>query len=225
MKQINNVSNTKLAFAMLVVLGCSADASALCPFNTSLDTALNFCTDANNAFGPFTRAMTAKCTTNGNGGACTNTVNVYYNGSNTNGTAVAVQRWGKALAQNIRGTADCPLGSIRSANYDNRCVESTSQYGTEVYGPFAQNWIDTCRAAPISGGNACYLNRWAATIYTSVRTKLTPTGPNWTLPMPNGYPSSDWCVCRNIGTSPHIGWDLDSHSASAGSNSARLASA
>ena len=208
MKKMTDVSSTKLALALIAAMSFSGAASALCPWNTSYDSGLNFCTDSNNAYGPFTRAMTTKCTNDGNGTACTNTVNVYYNGTNTTGTAVPVQRWGKALAQSIRGTADCPLGSIRSASYDNRCVESTSQYGTEVYGVFAQNWIDACRATPISGGNACYLNRWAASIYTSVRTKVTPAGPNWTLPMPNGYPSSDWCVCRNIGTSPHIGWDL-----------------
>jgi len=211
MKKRNNVTSTKLALAVLAALGYSGAASALCPWNTSYDSGLNFCTDANNAFGPFTRAMTTTCTTNGNGSACTGTVNVYYNGTSTTGTAVPVQRWSKTLAQSIRGTADCPLGSIRSANYDNRCVESTSQFGTEVYGEFAQSWIDACRAAPISGGNACYLNRWAASIYTSVRTKLTPAGPNWALPIPNGFPSSDWCVCRNIGTSPHIGWDLVSN--------------
>jgi len=208
MKKQSDVASTKLALAFIAAISFSGTALALCPWNTSYDSGLNFCTDANNAYGPFTRAMTNKCTSDGNGSACTNTLNVYYNGTNTTGTAVLVQRWGKSLAQSIRGTADCPLGSTRSANYDNRCVEATSQFGTEVYGVFAQSWIDACRAAPISGGNACYLNRWAASIYTSVRTKLTPAGPNWALPMPNGYPSSDWCVCRNIGTTPHIGWDL-----------------
>ena len=203
----------KLALAALAVLSWSSGAHALCPWNTSYDSALNFCTDLNNAFGPFTRSMTAKCTADGNGNACTSTFSVYYNGTNTTGTAVAVQRWSKSLAQSIRGTADCPRGAIRSANYDNRCVESTTQFGTEVFGPFAQNWIDACRAPNIGGGNACSLNRWASSIYTSVRTALTPVGPNWKFPIPNGFPSSDWCVCRNIGTSPHIGWDLVSNAA------------
>jgi murein DD-endopeptidase MepM/ murein hydrolase activator NlpD len=27
-------------------------------------------------------------------------------------------------------------------------------------------------------------------------------------PMISGRPTSGWCVCRNVGTSPHIGWDL-----------------
>ncbi len=194
----------RLLCLLLLMIG-SAPALALCPWNTSMDDALGFCTDANNAFGPFTRGMTAQCTSTGGGTGCTNTVNVYYEGTNTTGIAVAVQRFSKDYARSLRGTADCPRGAVRSASYDNRCVEVTSQYGTEVYGPFAQNWIDKCRSATIGGGNACFLNRWGAGVYTSVRSSV---GPNWKLPMPSGSTTSNWCVCRNVGTSPHIGWDL-----------------
>jgi hypothetical protein len=198
---------TSVLLCAALGLALSTSASALCPWNTSYDSSLNFCTDANNAFGPFTRAMTTACTNGGNGSACTGTVNVFYNGTSTTGIAVPVQRWGKSLASSLRGTGTCPSGSVVSANYDGRCVESTTTFGTEVYGPFPQNYIDACRAAPISAGNACFLNRWSATVYSSVRTQVTPTA-NWKLPMPSGFTSSDWCVCRNIGTSPHIGWDL-----------------
>jgi hypothetical protein len=31
---------------------------------------------------------------------------------------------------------------------------------------------------------------------------------NYVNPMLTGVQTSDWCKCRNIGTSPHIGWDL-----------------
>lgn len=192
-------------YVLLSGMLLSPAAWALCPWNTSLDSGLGFCTDANNAFGPFTRAMTTECTARGGGPACTGLVNVYYNGTSTTGTAVGVQRWGKDFARSIRGTADCPRGATRSSSFDNRCVETTSANGTEVYGPFPQNWIDTCRSAAIGGGNACFLMRWSATVYNSVKSRV---GPAWRLPMPNGYTTSDWCVCRNIGTSPHIGWDL-----------------
>jgi hypothetical protein len=190
----------------------AAGASAACPWNTSYDTALNFCTDANNAFGPFTRAMTTACTNGGNGSACTGTVTVYFNGTNITGTAANVQRWGKTLTKNLRGTGTCPAGSILSANYDNHCVESTNAFGTEVYGPFSQAYVDKCLAQ--SNGTACYFNRWSASVYSSVKNALASAAPAWKLPLPSGYTSSDWCVCRNIGTSPHIGWDLVNNNAS-----------
>jgi hypothetical protein len=209
------VKVTTLLSAALA-LAFSSAASALCPWNTSFDSTLKFCTDANNAFGPFTRAMTTNCTNGGNGAACTGTVTVYYNGTNVTGTAVSVQRWGKSLATSLRGTGACPTGSIVSATYDGRCVESTTSFGTEVYGPFPQNYIDACRAAPISAGNACYLNRWAANVYNSVKNQVAPApaAANWKLPMPSGFTSSEWCVCRSFGSSPHIGWDLVNNAAS-----------
>jgi Peptidase family M23 len=201
--------------AILLSLGFSGSVEAVCPWNTSQDATLGFCVDANNAFGPFTRAMTSKCTTQGGGPACTDLKTVYYNGTNVTGIAVGVQRFGKTFASNLRGTAACPLGAVKSANYDNRCVESTSQFGTEVYGPFPQNWIDACRAAPISGGNSCFLNRWTATVYNSVRSQVA--SPAWRLPIPNGFTTSDWCVCRDQipnASSPHIGWDIVNNASS-----------
>lgn len=35
-----------------------------------------------------------------------------------------------------------------------------------------------------------------------------PAEPEWTFPVPGGYYTSGWCVCRDIGTSPHIGQDI-----------------
>ncbi len=35
-----------------------------------------------------------------------------------------------------------------------------------------------------------------------------PAEPEWTFPVPGGYYTSGWCICRNIGTSPHIGQDI-----------------
>ncbi len=189
-----------------IALFAAGSAQALCPWNTSYDSTLNFCTDANNAFGPFTRAMTDACVAGGNGSACTGSVNVYFNGTNVTGTAVGVQRWGKSLANSLRGTGTCPRGAVLSANYDNRCVEVTSSFGTEVYGQFPQNYIDKCRQQ--GNGNACWLNRWSATVYNGVKNAINGGTPTWKLPMPSGFTTSDWCVCRNIGTSPHIGWDL-----------------
>lgn len=34
----------------------------------------------------------------------------------------------------------------------------------------------------------------------------------WTFPMPDGGYSSGWCICRSIGTSPHIGQDVARYS-------------
>jgi Peptidase family M23 len=32
--------------------------------------------------------------------------------------------------------------------------------------------------------------------------------PKYTYPVPSGYSTSTWCVCRSVGTSPHIGHDF-----------------
>ncbi len=37
---------------------------------------------------------------------------------------------------------------------------------------------------------------------------IPPAEPEWTFPVPGGYYTSGWCICRNIGTSPHIGQDI-----------------
>ncbi|WP_144394359.1 peptidoglycan DD-metalloendopeptidase family protein [Pleionea sediminis] len=37
---------------------------------------------------------------------------------------------------------------------------------------------------------------------------VEPAEPAWAFPLPSGYYTSGWCVCRNIGTSPHIGQDI-----------------
>ncbi|UTA48393.1 M23 family metallopeptidase [Simiduia sp. 21SJ11W-1] len=34
------------------------------------------------------------------------------------------------------------------------------------------------------------------------------TAETWEFPMPDGVLGSGWCVCRNVGTSPHIGQDI-----------------
>lgn len=41
--------------------------------------------------------------------------------------------------------------------------------------------------------------------------KPAPT-TSWTFPMPDGGYSSAWCICRSIGTSPHIGQDVARYS-------------
>jgi len=37
---------------------------------------------------------------------------------------------------------------------------------------------------------------------------VAPPEPKWTFPLPDGYYTSGWCKCRNIGSSPHIGQDI-----------------
>jgi hypothetical protein len=164
-----NFNRIALLISSFLVTGA---ANALCPWNTSYDAAANACVDANNAFGPFTRAMTAACTAQGQGAVCTNTVNVYFNGTNVTGTAVPVARWSKSFQRGVRGTGVCPAGSAQNASFDNLCVETTAQFGTEVYNNYPQSWVDVCRSPSINGGNACYMNRWAQAVYTSVRSRV-----------------------------------------------------
>jgi hypothetical protein len=42
---------------------------------------------------------------------------------------------------------------------------------------------------------------------TSLVDPSQPVAGDYTFPLPNGVMGSGWCVCRNVGTSPHIGQD------------------
>lgn len=50
----------------------------------------------------------------------------------------------------------------------------------------------------------------AGYVYAQHTTDFEPNAgvPKYTYPVPSGYSTSQWCVCRSIGTSPHIGQDF-----------------
>jgi len=131
--------------------------SAPCPAGASFDTALGFCADGSNAYGPFTQAMTDACRTNGGGPACT-TVNPYL----VAGKTLSLQRWSYAFAKGLRGTATCPRGALANARADGRCVETIAGVAN-VYSGFPTNIVDRC--VTLGGGNACYSTRWGANFY------------------------------------------------------------
>lgn len=149
-----------------LALGGAGLAHAACPTATAYDTALGFCADSANAYGPFTQAMTDRCVALGGGPACTST-SAYTVGS----TTVQLQRWSRSFALGLRGSGACPLGSAPNAGYGNRCTE-TANSSTSVYGPFDDSLIAKCMAA--GGGSACATNRWSASLYASLAGSPVP---------------------------------------------------
>ena len=132
-------------------------AGVPCPANASFSTALGFCSDGINVYGPFTAAMTAKCISSGGGGAC-NATNPY----TVAGATLMLQRWSFNFAKSMRGTGTCPAGSAVDAAVDSRCTETASGV-KNVYAGFAPAIVTRCEE--LNGGSACYSTRWNANFY------------------------------------------------------------
>jgi hypothetical protein len=94
------------------------------------------CTDGVNVWGPFTKAMVAKCLSWGGGDAPCNS-----------------DRWGRSVALSARGTALCPEG----ASFDTGTGYCTE--GLNAFGPFPASLIAKCEAAG-GGETACRSARW-----------------------------------------------------------------
>ncbi|MBE0379871.1 C39 family peptidase [Pseudoalteromonas prydzensis] len=154
---------TKLTMGALLLM--AGNALALCPDGASYDENLDFCRIDNDVFGPFTKAMVNKCQQFGGGSACSNTYQYPVEGNTIN-----VLRWSQSFASNIRGSADCPIGSVRSSSYGGHCFEALSGEPNNVYGNFNSEEVDACNE--LNGGLACYTNRWSAGFYLSVKNKL-----------------------------------------------------
>lgn len=139
-----------------------------CPTGTRFDEGYGFCTDDVDAYGPFTRAMTARCLAYDGGDAChaLHPVTVA-------GRTLALPRWSKTFARAIRGDGDCPLGATREAAYLGHCVERTTVDGElveDVYGPFGSDLVSACVEA--EGGDACYTHRWSAPFFRYLASRL-----------------------------------------------------
>ena len=159
------MSLRKLLLAPLLVL-CSMQASALCPDGSAFDAQLDFCANEIDVFGPFTGQMVQGCVSYGGGNACTNTYTYP-----VQGTDIQVLRWSRGFAQNLRGAGDCPAGSVRSASYGNHCFEQVAGSENNIYGNFSQAEVSACQS--LSGGTACFTNRWSASFYLSVKEQMS----------------------------------------------------
>jgi len=155
--------------AAATLMSASFGAHALCPDGSTYDAALTACVTADHAFGPFTSQMVAKCQAAGGGAPCTATYPYLVNGHTAN-----VPRWSKSFAANLRGTASCPVGSVRSATYGNNCYEQMSTGSNNVYGNFSAEEVAKCES--LGGGSACYTNRWAAEFWLRVKDAPPPSG-------------------------------------------------
>ncbi|MEE2000346.1 C39 family peptidase [Alkalimonas sp. MEB108] len=169
---------------LLGVLGFSSAAFAACPDNTEFDHQLSFCADDDNLYGPFTKAMVDNCIAYGGGSACT-TPEPYSVGSHT----INVLRWAKPFATAIRGTNDCPIGSVRSPSYGGHCFESLSDAPNNVYGNFTADEVATCEY--LNGGTACYTTRWSASFYNWVKSTSLPGSP---APLSNQFGAWLWYI-------------------------------
>ncbi|GAB3020573.1 C39 family peptidase [Bowmanella dokdonensis] len=158
---MKNIVSTGLLAACLL----SAKALALCPDGSSFDNQLGFCADGTNAYGPFTQAMTNQCNQAGGGSACTSTFAVQVQGQ-----SVSLARWSEGFTASLRGSADCPNGTVRSPTYGGHCFEQASSGPNNVYGNFTSEEVTACQQ--LSGGNACLTTRWSANFYLSVKAQL-----------------------------------------------------
>ena len=151
----------------------SSSAFALCPTGSSFDNTLDFCATSADVFGPFTNEMVEKCNQAGGGSACSNSF-LY----EVQGHSIDVLRWSKSFATSIRGTENCPVGSVRSPSYGGHCFESVSSAENNIYGNFDTNEVAACES--LNGGTACYTNRWSANFYLSVQDAMVnpPTEPD-----------------------------------------------
>ncbi|MCZ8236053.1 MAG: serine hydrolase [Inhella sp.] len=130
---------------------------AYCPSGASWDAALGFCADANNAYGPFTQAMTTACINSGAGSACTATT-----AYNVGPATLFLPRWSRGLARSLRGNGACPAGAVVDNALDGKCVETVGST-RNVYSVYFNDVISRCVA--LGGGNACYSTRWGASFY------------------------------------------------------------
>jgi len=99
----------------------------LCPPGTSVDSKSGFCTSGNEAFGPFTKTLVARCKE-----------------LSDNDDICEKMRWAKSFVADTRGLtgADlfCPLGTSYAANV-RMCVSDK-----EAAGPFTDTMIDKCKS-------------------------------------------------------------------------------
>ena len=140
---------------------------ALCPDTMSYNSVTKLCSDSADAAGPFTKQMTDLCVKYGAGSSCTSSSTF-----KVNGVDVAMQRWNKSFAANLRGNGACPFGSFASATYDNFCLENISASINNLYGNFSQALANKCAA--LNGGLACLSNRWSPSWYAYVRDAPAP---------------------------------------------------
>lgn len=164
-----NINIKKLV--VTATLLSSFNAFALCPDGATFDEDLGFCANGIDAFGPFTNEMVEDCINAGGGSACTNTYQYQVQGN-----TIDVLRWSESFTNNLRGAGDCPAGTVRSSTYGGHCFEDVAGASNNVYGNFDQAEVSACNQ--LSGGTACYTNRWSSSFYLSVQNQMNNGGSN-----------------------------------------------
>jgi muramidase (phage lysozyme) len=128
-----------------------------CLPGTTLDKTTGFCTSGNDAFGPFTKALVARC-----------------KDMSDNDAVCETMRWAKSFVTDTRGLKPsdpwCPIGTSLDAT-THMCVSAD-----EAVGPFPEAMIDTCEKqfVPV---DKCQSSRWAVGLAKTIRGKgRCPTG-------------------------------------------------
>ncbi|MFO1250947.1 MAG: C39 family peptidase [Inhella sp.] len=164
-----------------------------CPDGASFDTALGFCADTANAYGPFPAAMVSECQRLGGGSTCAEQQPLPYQG---NTVTVAAARWAKAFTKSLRGTAACPRGSSAGdARFDGQCVEGTAPSGNplNVFGPFPPTLTTSCQSK--GGGLACLQQRWSGDFYLQLK-GLSSTPVTFPYYNQNANQQEGWRACN-----------------------------
>lgn len=168
-------------------------ATASCPDGASFNTALGFCADAANAYGPFPVGMVNECVRLGGGSSCSEQRALAYAG---NTVTIRAARWSRAMTQSTRGSATCPRGtSAGDSRYAGLCVEGVAPSGNplNVFGPFPSTLVASCQQK--GGGLACLQQRWSGDFYLSVKGVAQPT-PTFPYYNQNDNRQEGWRACN-----------------------------
>ncbi len=171
--------------------------AAVCPNRAWYDATVNACVDELNTYGPFPAQLTERCKSSMSSShearSCDDEFEVVIDG-----VTHFIQRWNRnfhrKLAQDtINYQAVCPFGATPSASYGFHCVDEVNNTAQNVFGPFSSAMVETCWQMGM--GDACYLNRWAPSVYSAVINASdlnTPDQPDEPTdpepPQQSGYP-------------------------------------
>jgi GH24 family phage-related lysozyme (muramidase) len=153
---------------------------SVCPDGASFNQTLGFCSDAEFAWGPFPNSMVQACEQAHGGHQCVDLVK-----TTVQGRDIRLPRWDLSLASDVRGTAECPVGTALTSEADGntdldatvgrrnlgqcleKLVDQVSNYTSLlVYGGIDTDLAEACELD--GGGIACFTNRWSMKYYASV---------------------------------------------------------
>jgi hypothetical protein len=143
--------------------------TAYCPVGTGFDPNIGFCSDANDVYGPFPKAILDSCIAKYKTDVtCTQTYPV-----KINDIAFSLNKYPRDKFIALRGNNQCPFGTKPDTAFKNYCVEYDIANPTDlslanIFGPFTKNTVAACVDPKIKGGNSCYLIRYKYSLFKTI---------------------------------------------------------